>query len=385
MNVLRMPKTVWNGAGTMAKLEELCAGRRVRVLSDGGIARTGLVDRVMDYIRPVASAVSLDTELYPEPTYMQAQAVADRYHASGADTIVAVGGGSVMDAAKLSALLADGQFSVKDLLRDPAQGRKSALTIMIPTTAGTGAEATPNAIVSVPEQELKVGIVNEQMIPDAVILDGENLRKLPTAIAASTGIDALCHAIECFTSRKANCFSDLYALEALRLIFTHLERACVEETALDSKDAMLLAAFYGGVAITCSGTTAVHALSYPLGGKYHIPHGVANAMMLMPVMRFNREACEKRFALVSDAVGGPAGSAKCRTDWLLERMDCLVRRLEIPTSLRRYGVRVEDVDGLVAAAMNVQRLLVNNMRRVTPEDAREMYMERLAGEEAVRA
>ncbi len=385
MNVLRMPKTVWNGAGTMAKLEELCAGRRVRVLSDGGIARTGLVDRVMDYIRPVASAVSLDTELYPEPTYMQAQAVADRYHASGADTIVAVGGGSVMDAAKLSALLADGQFSVKDLLRDPAQGRKSAFTVMIPTTAGTGAEATPNAIVSVPEQELKVGIVNEQMIPDAVILDGENLRKLPTAIAASTGIDALCHAIECFTSRKANCFSDLYALEALRLIFTHLERACVEETALDSKDAMLLAAFYGGVAITCSGTTAVHALSYPLGGKYHIPHGVANAMMLMPVMRFNREACEKRFAQVSDAVGGPAGSAKCRTDWLLERMDCLVRRLEIPTSLRRYGVRVEDVDGLVAAAMNVQRLLVNNMRRVTPEDARKMYMERLAGEEAVRA
>lgn len=384
MNVLRMPKSVWNGAGTMAKLESLCAGRRVRVLSDNGVARTGLVDRAMDTIRSVASAVSLDTDLAPEPTYMQAQAVADRYRASGADAIVAVGGGSVMDAAKLSALLADGQCSVKDLLKDPTLGHKSAFTVMIPTTAGTGAEATPNAIVSVPEEELKVGIVHEEMIPDAVILDGENLRKLPAAIAASTGVDALCHAIECFTSRKANRFSDLFALEALRLIFEHLERACMEETATDSKDAMLLAAFYGGVAITCSGTTAVHALSYPLGGKYHIPHGVANAMMLMPVMRFNRDACQERFAQVSDAVGGPAGSAGCRADWLLERMDGLVRRLEIPTSLKRYGVKVEDVDGLVTAGMNVQRLLVNNMRPVTPEDARKLYMERLAGEEAAR-
>ena len=141
------------------------------------------------------------------------------------------------------------------------------------------------------------------MIPDAVILDGEMIRRLPVHIAASTGIDALCHAIECYTSRKATPFSNLYALEALRLIFANIEPACTDPEALDSKNAMLLAAFYAGVAISCSGTTAVHALSYPLGGKYHIPHGVANAMMLMPVMRFNLPCCQAELAQVYDALG----------------------------------------------------------------------------------
>lgn len=375
MNALQIPGIVWSGVGAMERLGELCAGHAVMIFSDPGIARSGLVDQAMKYIQPVASAVFLDTALVAEPTYTQAQAVVDRYRNSGADTIVAIGGGSVMDSAKLCAILADGQYSVHDLLENPALGRKQARTIMIPTTAGTGAEATPNAIVSVPEQELKVGIVNAQMIPDAVILDGETLRKLPASIAAATGVDALCHAIECYTSKKANAFSNLFAMEALKLIFAHLESACLDETALESKNAMLLAAFYAGVAITCSGTTAVHALSYPLGGKYHIPHGIANAMMLMPVMHFNRQACLEQFAQVSDAVGGPAGDANAKADWLLESMDRLVRRLRIPTGLERYGISLADVDGLVAAGMQVQRLLINNQRTVTPEDARALYLE----------
>ena len=189
-------------------------------------------------------------------------------------------------------------------------------------THNDGGMAVANSIVAVPEEQLKVGIVNPEMIADAVILDGEMIRRLPRKIAASTGIDALCHAIECYTSAKANPFSDLFAMQALRLIFANLEKACDDADALDAKEKMMQAAFYAGVAITCSGTTAVHALSYPLGGRYHIPHGVANAIMLMPVMQFNKSCCSKKFAEVYDAVGGTgAGTDTEKADWVINQMD----------------------------------------------------------------
>ena len=234
--------------------------------------------------------------------------------------------------------------------------------------------AVANSIVAVPEEQLKVGIVNPEMIADAVILDGEMIRRLPRKIAASTGIDALCHAIECYTSAKANPFSDLFAMQALRLIFANLEKACDDADALDAKEKMMQAAFYAGVAITCSGTTAVHALSYPLGGRYHIPHGVANAIMLMPVMQFNKSCCRKKFAEVYDAVGGTgAGTDTEKADWIINQMDAMVKHLDIPTSLKPYGVTETDLPLLVKAGMDVQRLLVNNPRTVTAADAEALY------------
>ena len=228
--------------------------------------------------------------------------------------------------------------------------------------------------MAVPEEQLKVGIVNPEMIADAVILDGNMIRRLPRKIAASTGIDALCHAIECYTSAKANPFSDLFAMQALRLIFRNLEKACDDPDALDAKEKMMQAAFYAGVAITCSGTTAVHALSYPLGGRYHIPHGVANAIMLMPVMQFNKSCCSKKFAEVYDAVGGTgAGTDTEKADWVINQMDAMVKHLDIPTSLKPYGVTETDLPLLVKAGMDVQRLLVNNPRTVTAADAEALY------------
>ena len=141
-----------------------------------------------------------------------------------------------MDIAKLASITADGSCTVRDQLKNPRIGKKTVTTVMIPTTAGTGSEATPNSIVAVPEEQLKVGIVNPEMIADAVILDGNMIRRLPRKIAASTGIDALCHAIECYTSAKANPFSDLFAMQALRLIFRNLEKACDDPDALDAKE-----------------------------------------------------------------------------------------------------------------------------------------------------
>jgi len=317
-------------------------------------------------------------DLPTEPTCDQAQAVVDEFKRSGADFIIAVGGGSVMDIAKLASILATDEYGVRDLLANPLLGKKYVRSLMIPTTAGTGAEATPNSIVAVPEKELKVGIVNPAMIADAVILDAGMTRKLPRKIAAATGVDALAHAIECFTSKKANPFSDTFALEALDLIINNIEAACDDPAALEAKNKMLIAAFYAGIAITASGTTAVHALSYPLGGKYHIPHGVANAMMLVPVMEFNELMCQERLARVYNRVvkdGDASLGEKEKSQWMIRRLGEIVEHLEIPNSLKEYGVPREDLEILVTAGMEVQRLLMNNMREVTAMDARALYLQ----------
>lgn len=377
MFACKLPRAVYSGKDALAQLPLLAdPAKKAALFTDGGIERSGALEQPLALLRAAGISVKLLSGLPSEPTCDEAQAVAEAFRATQATVIIAIGGGSVMDIAKLCSITADGAHSVRELLEGAEAGPRTVRTIMLPTTAGTGAETTPNSIVAVPEKELKVGIVCEEMIPDAVILDGSLMRALPSHIAASTGVDALCHAIECFTSRKATPFSDLFALEALRLIFANLERACLVPGDIESKNAMLLAAFYAGVAITCSGTTAVHALSYPLGGKYHIPHGVANAMLLMPVMRFNLESCRARLEQVYDALGQRGALDKAQ--WVLDRMEAMVQALSIPTSLIPYGVSPEDLDGLVAAGMDVQRLLRNNRRTLTAADARALYLELLA-------
>jgi Alcohol dehydrogenase, class IV len=270
------------------------------------------------------------------------------------------------------------EYGVKELLDTPGMARKCVPIILIPTTAGTGAEVTPNAIVAVPEKELKIGIVNENMIADYVILDARMIKNLPRKIAAATGVDALAHCIECYTSNKANPFSDLYALEGLDLILNNIEKACDDPEAMVEKNRMQIAAYYGGLAITASGTTAVHALSYPLGGKYHIAHGVSNAILLAPVMCFNEPACRSRLASAYDHCchdGSALTNEAEKSAWMIARLESIVKHLDIPTSLEEFHVSPSDLEGLVEAGMQVQRLLVNNMRPVTANDARKIYQE----------
>ncbi len=376
---MTMPRTVYSGKDALENLKNIAKdAKKVAIFTDRGILNTGLVDLPLAKLQEAGKETIVISDLPPEPTYMQVQKLVDEFKASGADFIVAVGGGSAMDTAKLASLLATERYTVKDLLDDPTLAVKTVKTCLIPTTAGTGSEATPNAIVAVPEQELKIGIVNNSMVPDYVVLDAEMIRNLPRKIAAATGIDAMAHAIECFTSNKANPFSDIFALEAFDLIMNNIETACDDPDAMEAKNRMQIAAFYAGVAITCSGTTAVHALSYPLGGKYHIAHGVSNAILLVPVMKFNEPVIRGKLAAAYDRI--VHGEKTCVTEaeksaWVVERMGQIVRHLDIPTSLSEFNVPREDLDGLVKAGMQVQRLLVNNMRTVTPEDARNIYLE----------
>ena len=373
MNHCSFSRNLYYGTDALQQLPVLCSSyKKIAVLSDRGIVSSGTIDPVLNVLKQAKIDYVLFSDIPSEPTYEQAQHLVDSFLASGAEMILAVGGGSVMDVAKLCSVAAG--TTVAELLEKPSLAKKTVYTIMVPTTAGTGAEATPNAIVAVPEKELKVGIVSDEMIPDAVVLDESLLRHLPTHIAASTGIDALCHAVECYTSLKATPLSDMFALEAARLIFQNIEAACLHPEDRESVSAMQLGAYYAGMAIACSGTTAVHALSYPLGGKYHIPHGVANAMMLLPVMQYNLPECIDRFAAIYDALGEhELTDRQAKAEWLVNRMAHLVEVLQIPTDLKKYGVQPDDLEVLVQAGMSVTRLLNNNRRKVTEDAARMIY------------
>jgi alcohol dehydrogenase class IV len=376
---LRMPGAVYAGDRVIEKLPEILKGaKRVALFTDKGVRNAGLVESTLAVLGDGGLHIEILDDLPAEPTIYQAAENISRFRAIHADHIIAIGGGSVMDIAKLASVLDTDAYSIFDLLDDSALAHKCVPTLMIPTTAGTGAEATPNAIITVPEKSLKVGIVNFDMIADAVVLDAEMLRHLPRKIAASTGIDALAHAIECFTSKKATPFSDMVALEAFRLIEKSIERACDESNQdMKAKSDMLLASFYAGVAISAAGTTAVHALSYPLGGRYQIAHGISNAILLMPVMRFNEPVCQTRFAAVYDTVrpGGEEKTVLSKSSWVLNRMDEIVQNVGIVPSLQPYGIGSGELDALVRAGMQVTRLLVNNLRPVTSDDARKIYME----------
>ena len=376
---LSVPQTVFGGVGALQNISRVLKDnhvKKVALFTGKRVRAAGLLDTALEQMREAGVEVVILDELPLEPTYKEVQFLVDQCKASGADFIVAIGGGSVLDTAKLASISLTDDYDMEALLEDPKQAKKQVKTLLIPTTAGTGSEATQIGIVAVPEKELKVGIVNAEMIADYVILDAEMIRNLPRTIAASTGVDALAHAIECFTSKKATPLSNLYALQALEIILNDIEWACDDPADMEAKERMQLASFFAGIAIAASGTTAVHALSYPLGGKYHIAHGVSNAILLVPVMRFNEPACRDRLVQVYDrCMRGNAVSAEEKSGAVIRRLAEIVEHLNIPTSLTEFGVPKEDLPGLVTAGMSVTRLLVNNMQDVTPEDAYSIYRE----------
>ena len=369
---LRMPGNVYCGEGALSQLRGILSGyQKAAVFTDKGIEKAGLLDEPVKYMKEAGVDIVILDELPSEPTYAQAQKVIDEFKASGADVIVGIGGGSVLDIAKLSSVAASEEYGVKELLDEPLLGKKKTDTILIPTTAGTGSEATPNSIVAVPEKELKVGIVNPAMIADYVILDGSMIKKLPLPIAAATGIDAMAHAVECYTSNKANPVSNLFAGEAVKLIFRNIEEACLNPEAAAAKNNMLLAAFYAGAAITSSGTTAVHALSYPLGGSYHVPHGESNYQFFTEVFKlYNAKNPSGDIARLNDLLCVQLGVNENPYPVLDELLGKLIPK----NKLRVYGMKPEEIQGFTSSVLQTQqRLLANNYVSLSEEEIREIY------------
>lgn len=377
---VKLPSCAYGGEGSMEKLKEIVAdegAKKIVVFSDRGIEAAGLLKLLTDELDQTDAQYSVFTDCKPEPSYRQVEEVVEMVQGYESDLIIGIGGGSVMDAAKLAGVLKGASYTVKDLLADPAQAQKKVKTVMIPTTCGTGSEATCNAIVAIPEENSKKGIVNDSMIPDYVILDSRMIAGLPKPVVAATGVDALAHVVECYTSKKATPFSDSYAVEGAKLIFANIREAYNNPDNMTAKNNMMLGAYYGGIAITASGTTAVHALSYPLGGKFHIAHGVSNAILFAHVMEFNKDACEDRLAQLCDAIN-PAMAAAADSDkaqYVIDQIADIVKVTDIPTDLSQYGVTTDDLDFLVTAGSRQRRLLENNRKALSPDDIRSIYMQ----------
>lgn len=376
---VKLPSCAYGGEGSIEKIKEIVAKERAAklvVFSDEGIKATGLLNLLTSQLDETGAEYHIFTDCKPEPTYGQVEDVVNMVQEYDCDLIIGIGGGSVMDAAKLASVLKGADYTICDLLADPSLARKMVKTVMIPSTCGTGSEATCNAIVAIPEESSKKGIVNDNMIPDYVILDAQMIAKLPKQIVAATGVDALAHAVECYTSKKATPFSDGYALMAAKLIFENIRESYQNPDNMEAKNNMMIGAYYGGVAITASGTTAVHALSYPLGGKYHIAHGVSNAILFAHVMEFNKDACEERLAQICDAIH-PAYASKSvgeKAQYVIGQIADIVKVTDIPTDLTQYGVTMDDLDFLVMAGSQQQRLLVNNRKELSLDDIRNIYL-----------
>lgn len=376
---VKLPSCAYGGEGSMEKVKEIVAkenARKIVVFSDKGIEATGLLKLLTSELDQTEAQYSVFTDCKPEPSYGQVAEVVEMVQGYECDLIIGIGGGSVMDAAKLVSVLKGASYTIRDLLNDPTLAQKKVKTVMIPSTCGTGSEATCNAIVAIPEENSKKGIVNDSMIPDYVILDSRMIARLPKPIVAATGVDALAHVVECYTSRKATPFSDPYALEGAKLIFANIREAYNNPDNMVAKNNMMLGAYYGGIAITGSGTTAVHALSYPLGGKFHIAHGVSNAILFAHVMEFNKDACEDRLAQLCDAINpSMAGeSVSDKAQYVIDQIADIVKVTDIPTDLSQYGVTMDDLDFLVTAGSQQQRLLVNNMKELSLDDIRSIYL-----------
>ena len=346
------------------------------VVTDRNIEAIPAVQALMGQLRDQIPRISVVNSVPPEPSQHDVAAIIETLSQRQADMVIGIGGGSVLDVAKLlSVLCVDAAPSLEALLAGEKPQHRTR-SMLIPTTAGTGSEDTPNAILAIPEKETKVGIISPVMLPDVVALVPELTTSMPPHIASSTGIDALCHLIECFTASVANPVSDNYALIGMKKLFANLETTLREPENLQARLEMLWASYYGGASIAHAGTHLVHAMSYPLGGKYHLPHGVANAILLAPCMRFVRPAAVSKFAqtydLLPDADVHLSDEEKSHA--LVDYFTALVARLQLPASLEALGIGPDHLPYLVEAALDVQRLMKNVPMAVTADDVRAVYL-----------
>jgi alcohol dehydrogenase class IV len=333
-----------------------------------------LLKETLDRLTAAGVAIEIYDHITQEPSVTDFKTILAVARKFGADSVIGVGGGSVMDLSKLIATLVNSNQQVEDLFGTGFVKGRGVWFACMPTTAGTGSEVSPNAILLDERDKLKKGIVSPYLIADVAYVDPQLTATVPAKVTAETGMDALTHCIEAYTNKFAHPCVDMYALMGIQLISANLLRAVKNGQDMEAREALLLGALYGGLCLGPVNTAAVHALSYPLGGEFHLSHGLSNAILLPSVMKFNRSANVAKYAQVALACGAPKGATDEET---AENGVAFVTKLSkdcgIPTNLTQVGVPRDAVDRMAKAAMEVQRLLKNNPRPVTEADAKAIY------------
>ena len=365
--------------GAAARLGPLVAerftnARRALIVTDAGFLRTGLLEPARASLAEQGLAVQIFSNVVADPPEQIVIEAVDCARAHETDLVIGFGGGSSMDVAKLVAVLAGSEQPLNQIYGiGKVTGQRLPL-IQVPTTAGTGSEVTNIAIVTTGETT-KMGVVSPQLYADLALLDAELTLGLPPLVTAATGIDAMVHAIEAYTSKhKKNPLSDNLARQALALLSRNILVAVENGSDLEARQAMLLGACLAGQAFSNAPVAAVHALAYPIGGIFHVPHGLSNSLVLPHVLRFNASHAAPLYAELADiVVPGTGGSAEDKTEALIAAMQQIAQRSGIQTKLVQMGISENDLDRLADDAMLQTRLLGNNPRELTRADARAIY------------
>ena len=345
-----------------------------------------LIEEPLAALKAAGITIEVFDQIMAEPTLNDFNSIVEKARRFEADSVAGIGGGSVLDVAKLVAAFTCSAQQAADCFGTGFIKKKGLWLACLPTTAGTGSEVSPNAILLDERDHLKKGIVSPYLIADAAYVDPKLTWTVPAKVTADTGMDALTHCIEAYTNKFAHPAVDIYALQGISLIAANLERAVkmaaeansqfsiLNSQYQEAREALTLGSLYGGLCLGPVNTAAVHALSYPLGGEFHIPHGLSNAILLPSVLKFNMPANIKRHAEVALAMGCEPGAndeetARRGVDFIYQ----LAEAVGIPTRLTDLGIPQTAVEGMAKAAMQVQRLLKNNPREVTEQDARDIY------------
>jgi len=377
-NLFRLPAEVIFGAGALAQLPEKIAefkARRVLLITDKGLRACGTPDRIAQTLAGAGLAIEVFDEITGEPPLETLEACRAFVRQGGFDAVVAVGGGSAMDTAKAAACLSANEGPARQFIGTNLIPNPGLPLIALPTTAGTASEVTPNAIFSDVANNVKSGIVSRFLLPRVALVDPELTYSVPPKVTAATGMDALVHAIESYISPKASPFTQPYALKSIFLIGSHLRRAVSDGGDKAAREAMAWGSLIAGFSFANAGVGGVHALAYPLGGQFHVAHGVSNALLLTPVMRFSAGAKPALFADIARAFGvADKGQGDARlAEQAVEEMGRLSLDVGIPQRLRDVGVPQEALEPMAVAASKIERLLVNNARPMKLEDIRGIY------------
>lgn len=333
--------------------------------------------RVEEALQPLAAAgigVCINTSIREEPAFCDFERLLSEAIDFDADSVTGIGGGSVMDTAKLVAVQLRSGQTLDDILQNGVRNKRGTYIACLPTTAGTGSEVSPNAIF-VNNEGNKVGVISPELVPDAAYIDPALTKGVPPAITAATGIDALAHCLEAYTNKYAHPVTDLVALEGVRLIGEFLHRAFDNGADQEARTAVALGSMYGGMCLGPVNTAGVHALAYPLSREFHLPHGLSIALLLPYVMEYNLVEAPERYAAVALALGSrETGSAVnvARSGVIL--VSDLIRRYGLPDNLTKVNIPREAAGKLAEQAIQVQRLLKNNPRNISRDDAEKIYI-----------
>jgi alcohol dehydrogenase len=372
-------KSIISGPGSIHQIAQVCAQLQIKkpmIITDMGIVSCGLMAQCEKVFMAAELDYAVFNDVVADPDENIIKQAVDAAASHQCDGVIGYGGGSSMDTAKLVAVLLVSMQPLADLYGiNNIKGSRLPL-ILIPTTAGTGSEVTPIAIVTTGETT-KAGIVASQLLPDVALLDANLTLDLPSHVTAATGIDAMVHAIEAFTSKnKKNPYSDMLAKQALTLLANNIEDATFDGHNISARQNMLLGACLAGQAFANSPVAAVHALAYPLGGHFHIPHGLSNALVLPHVLRFNSKESSELYSELAPYISSSIDlntSSESISEAMIEYIQHLIERLKLPTKLHQLGIKKSQLPLLAKDALLQTRLLVNNPRILSYQDALHIY------------